>query len=67
MSTQGNVKKRTVPVILLRVAGCIGVLGCLIAVVGFIAQSNALVNLGSGTLLLAVATAVAALIARIAR
>jgi len=67
MSTQGNVTKRTVPVMLLRAAGAIAVLSCLAALAGMITLELALMEIGSGGLVVAAVVAVAALIARVAR
>jgi len=67
MSTQGNVTKRTVPVMLLRAAGAIAVISCVIALGASVAQSYVFLQLGSVGLVVAAAVAVAALIARIAR
>lgn len=66
MTNQGNVV-RTVPVILLRVAGGIAVLGCVLGLVGMLGNVLPVVYAGVVLLVLAAATAAGSLIARIAR
>lgn len=67
MTNQGNVARRTVPVMLLRAAGAVAVLGCLAAIVGMLVMVTALVNIGIGLLVVAVVIAAASLVVRIAR
>lgn len=67
MTNQGNVTKRTAPVVLLRVAGCLAALGCVAGIGGMLGQSLAIVTVAGWALLIAAGTAVAALIVRVAR
>ncbi|TFD27525.1 hypothetical protein [Cryobacterium cryoconiti] len=67
MTNQGNVAKRTAPVVMLRVAGMLAVLGCLIGLGGMLGQSLGFVTLAGWVLAAAAGTAVAALIVRVAR
>lgn len=67
MTNQGNVTKRTAPVVLLRVAGCLAALGCVVGIGGMLAQSLALVIAAGWVLVAGAGVAVSALIVRVAR